>query len=208
MAMQRGPAVRLESARFAMATAEASTPVAPFQQWAADPKVMTPLNLPARSLSAERVRLYFESFDNRAKYLFVMQDRWNGRQIGFWICEFNPIHLTCAIHQVIGEARYWGLGVTQELGIVLIDWIFATGRVEKISLSVPEHHQQVVNLMNHIGWPLDGLFRAELKSAFDASRIGEYRFGLLAPEWPDVRQRLSEQLRRRRARTAPNSATA
>lgn len=191
--------MRLETARFAMETAGAGTAVEPFQKWAADPKVMTPLNMPTRQLPADRIRQYFASFDNRTKYLFVMLDRRSGRQIGFWICELNPVHLTCAIHQVVGEPRYWGLGVTQELGIALIDWLFASGRVEKVSLSVPEHHRQVVNLMNHIGWPLDGLFRAELKSVFDGSRMGEYRFGLLAGEWPPVRQKLVEQLQRRRA---------
>lgn len=194
MATDRGQEIQLEAARYRLATWAPGRDGEAFRRWAADPSIMQPLNLPVRQLSEERVQAYFASFDNRSRFLFATVERASGRPVGFWNAQVHPVHRTCSLHLAIGEKAHWGRGVTQEAGIVLIDWLFDERAVEKIALSVPETNRRMRNLCRQLGWPQEGLLRGELKAAGGEGRIDEVRYGLLKAEWPGVRRRAAAKL--------------
>ncbi|MEX0922128.1 MAG: GNAT family protein [Rhodovibrionaceae bacterium] len=187
--MQKASPLRLETPRFVLRTLGAEDPPEPFQKWAADPAIMAPLNLPTRELTAEQVRAYFASFDGRRKFLFGLFSRTSGQQFGFWIVEVNALHATGNWHLAIGERDYWGRGAPLEIGIALLDWLFETQGLEKLSATVPANNPRVRRFYEAVGWPLEGVLRGELKAMNGEGRIDECRYGLLRADWPEVRRR-------------------
>jgi RimJ/RimL family protein N-acetyltransferase len=198
MTVERGPEIGLETQRFLLATLPPGQSTEPFRRWAADPRIMGPLNLPARVLSEQQAAAYYAGFDNRLKYLFGAFAKSSGRQIGFWNVEVHPVHDTASLHVVIGERSYWGKGVPMELGVALIDWLFHRRGVEKASLSVVETNARVRRICEVIGWPLEAVLQGELKAADGTGRLGECRFGLVKAAWPDVRRRALASYQRRK----------
>lgn len=196
MAAKRADEINLQTPRFELTTQAPASSQEAFARWAADARIMAPLNLPTRALSEAQVRDYFAGFDNRTRLLLVILERERSRAVGFWNMQINPVHRTCSLHLALGEATVWGRGATEETGVCLIDWLFGQRGIEKVTLSVPETNRRMRNLLRHLGWPEEALLPGELAAADGTGRIAECRLGLLKSDWPPVRQQALARLRR------------
>jgi hypothetical protein len=65
------------TARFALRALSARDDTAPFRRWARDPRIMGPLNLPARHLTAEQIAAYWAGFDNQTRFFIGIFDAAN-----------------------------------------------------------------------------------------------------------------------------------
>lgn len=180
--MSAGAPVRLVTPRYELRTRTGADPTDAFRRWAADAAMMNPMNLPARSLTAEQVAAYWAGFDNRERFFFGIADLATGREVGFWTVEGNLIHGSAAVHHAV-DPGWWRQDVAVETGVALIDWLFEVQRFEKLTGGTLPANAKVVHFLKLGGWQEEGYLRQELRSMVGPGRLDQLKFGLLPEEW-------------------------
>jgi RimJ/RimL family protein N-acetyltransferase len=181
----------LKTKRFEMRTLGSADSSEAFRRWASDADLMEPMNLPARSLTADQVRNYFGTFDNIDRFFFGIFDRATGTSVGFWMIEANSVHQTATWNIAIDQAN-WGEDVAVETGIPLLDYLFDVRGIRKmITLTLPTN-EKVISRMKLGSWRQEGYFVRELQSLNGPERLDQVRFALLSDEWPAARKRVLE----------------
>jgi RimJ/RimL family protein N-acetyltransferase len=191
--------VNITTERFLLRSITRDDDLEPLRQWVANPKVMTALNLPARELSEGEARAYVGAFDAQTRFLIGVFPRPRPAQlIGFYIVEVNLHHRTATWHMAIGDRSFPSPDVTLEASPALLEWLFGSVGIEKMIGTCTPHNRVILQRYRSTGWRQEGVLKEELRSMTGPGRLDQVRFGLLKAEWPAVRSRFAEILRRRR----------
>lgn len=173
-----GPPVLIDTPRFrarSVRPADASQEIA---DWFADPDRVGPLNLPTRSLSLPDLRRFFDSFDNRTRFLVALIDKADGKITGFYHAEFHALHRLSRISFLNGTADGRGRRAMAVLGYPLLALQFQRYGIEKIVGQVLVTNTVLCRHLDRLGFQREGLLRAQVRAPGGA-RLDQVLFGLL-----------------------------
>jgi RimJ/RimL family protein N-acetyltransferase len=179
----------LTTPRFRLRTIDSGDSSHDFRAWTQDADLMAPMNLPVRSLTDKQVKSYFGSFDNIDRFFFLVEELETGAAIGFWTIEVNRIHRTATWNIAVSQQN-WGEDVAVETGMPLLDYLFGQCGIEKMVTLTLTSNAKVIHRMEMGSWKLEGRFVKELSSPDGSQRLDQFRFALLATDWPAARGRL------------------
>jgi N-acetyltransferase len=86
-------------------------------------------------------------------------------------------------------------GANTEAKLLMLAYAFESWRVLSVCLHTDARNERSRAAIERIGGKLDGILRAH-RMAADFTPRDSARFSILAAEWPDVKRRLGESLRR------------
>ncbi len=151
--------------------------------WSADREVMGPLNVPANRMTKDQLTRYIVHHDNDRAYLIGIFTKAMSQHIGFFMVEMNKLHASANFNLVIGDKRFWGKGVVNEVRAALLDEFFEHRGVEKAYGTPLARNFPAVFNYKAQGWKLEGVMRGQCKSMTDGSRLDQYHFGMMREEW-------------------------
>lgn len=190
---QRGKPVDIQTERFQLRSLRTGDIGERWMSWAADPDVTLPMNaLPRRPGRAE-LESYIARFDNTSGFGIGIFTRPEKLFIGFYMIGIDQLQRTANFNVMIGDKDYWGKGVVNETRAALLDFLFRYKGVEKATGHPLARNFPAVFNYKAQGWHLEGVLRGQARSPADGSRLDQYQFGMLASEWPAVKERLASR---------------
>ena len=178
-----GPAIGLETQRFKLRSLKPSDASQRYINWIADEAVMTPLNMPVRTLTRPELATYISAFDNRLRYLVGMFDKETDIHFGILQADIAPQHALAKLSFLIGEKEYRGIGALRECAVALITHLFEARDIEKIAARVTVGNEPSRVNFEKMGFRNEGLMKGEIKSFQDGKRLDQHLFGMLKQEW-------------------------
>jgi len=182
-----GPAIGLETERFKLRSLKPSDASQRYINWIADEAVMTPLNMPVRTLTRPELATYISAFDNRLRYLVGMFDKETDIHFGILQADIAPQHALAKLSFLIGEKDYRGIGALRECAVALITHLFEARDIEKIAARVTVGNEASRANFEKMGFRNEGLMVGEIKSFEDGSRLDQHLFGQLKEEWAPLK---------------------
>lgn len=182
-AQAMGMSIDLSTVRYRLRSLAPADASARFLTWIADPDVMGPLNMPARTLTQPEVQAYIGGFDRRRRHLLGMFDKASGGHFGIIIVEISEQHRLAKLAYLIGDKAHRGQGALRECLRALITRLFDRHGVEKITAHVGTENAPSIKALEALGLRREGTMRGEVRSFRDGSRVDQYFYGLLKPEW-------------------------
>jgi RimJ/RimL family protein N-acetyltransferase len=176
-----GPPLVIDTARFRARSVRPADATQEIADWFADPDRVGPLNLLPRSLSLSDLRRFFDSFDNRSRFLVALIDKADGQITGFYHAEFHPLHRLSRISFLNGSADGRGRRAMAVLGRPLLKLQFDRYKIEKIVAQVLVTNQVLCRHLDRLGFQREGLLRAQVRAPGGA-RLDQVLFGLLPGE--------------------------
>ncbi len=146
--------------------------------WFADPSRVGPLNLPPRQLSLPELLRFFDSFDNRSRFLLALIDRAGDRITGFAHAEFHGPHRTSRIAFLNGPNHLASRRAVAALGLPLLKLQFQRYGIEKIMAQVLASNATLCQYLDRIGFQREGYLRAQVRAP-GGGRLDQVLFGLL-----------------------------
>jgi RimJ/RimL family protein N-acetyltransferase len=150
--------------------------------WFADPARVGPLNLAPRQLTLPELRRFFDSFDNRSRFLVALIDKAPGsgadRITGFYHAEFHGAHRTSRISFLNGPNDTTARRAMTVLGLPLLKLQFTRYGIEKIVAQVLTSNETLCRQLDRIGFQREGYLRAQVRAP-DGTRRDQVLFGLL-----------------------------
>jgi RimJ/RimL family protein N-acetyltransferase len=161
-----------------------------FREWFANPKIMHPMNLPARELKREALAEYIEGFDGQTRLLLGIFDKSNGAFSGFWMVEINGPQRVATIYLAIDRANALAPLIALETVVPLGDLLLKSG-IEKAVGHIIGSNQRAVELVETVGMKLEGVLREEVVDLTGGGgRVDLSRFALLRSEYAAFRERV------------------
>lgn len=181
-AVPPGPPVLIDTPRFRARSVRASDASQEIADWFADPVRVGPLNLPPRVLSLADLRRFFDSFDNRSRFLVALIDKaadsGPDRITGFYHAEFHGPHRTSRISFLNGPNDATARRAMAVLGLPLLKLQFTRYGIEKIVAQVLTTNDVLCRHLDRIGFQREGYLRAQVRAP-DGTRRDQVLFGLL-----------------------------
>jgi RimJ/RimL family protein N-acetyltransferase len=184
----QGNPINLTTQRFVVRSLTADDASQDWCDWYRDAEVMTPLNSPVRQRTVGEFADYCARFDNDHLYLIGVFTRAEGLHIGQFLLEVDKAHATATFNVMIGDKRFWGQGVVNEVRAALLDEIFEHREVEKACGRPFARNFPAVFNYKAQGWRLEGILRGHAKSVVDGSRLDQCLYGMMREEWRAQRQ--------------------
>jgi RimJ/RimL family protein N-acetyltransferase len=179
--------MRLETRRYLLRTVTPADANARWLGWAADPDVMTPLNVATRQMTLTDLQRYIATFDQVARCLIGVVDKASGQQIGFYEIDFDMTHRLATFNVVIGDKAHWGERVVNETRAALLDHVFTRRSVEKaVGRPIARNFPAIFNYRAQ-GWRLEGILKAHRRIFDGSGRIDQFEFGLTRDDWRILR---------------------
>jgi len=190
-------ALRLETRRFVLRTVTPGDAHARWLGWAADPEVMSPLNVRTRQMSLPDLQRYIATFDQVGRCLIGIYDKSTEQQIGFYEIDFEPAHRLATFNVIVGDKAYWGGQAVSETRSALLDYVFTKRGVEKaVGRPLARNFPAIYNYRAQ-GWRLEGILKSH-RQMFDGSgRVDQFQFGLTKDDWRAHKARASSNGPRR-----------
>ena len=182
-------ALRLETRRFILRTVTPADASARWLGWAADPEVMSPLNVKTRKMSLTDLQRYIATFDQVGRCLVGIYAKTGGQQVGFYEVEFDPTHRLATFNVVVGDKTFWGQHLVNETRAALLDYVFTKRGVEKaVGRPLARNFPAIFNYREQ-GWRLEGILKAHRRIFDGSGRVDQFQFGLTRDDWLSVKAR-------------------
>jgi RimJ/RimL family protein N-acetyltransferase len=172
------PPVLIDTPRFRARSVRATDARQDIADWFADPARVGPLNLTPRQLSLPDLRRFFDSFDNRSRFLVALIDKGTERITGFCHAEFHGPHRTSRISFLNGPNDAASRRAMVALAVPLLKLQFARYGIEKTVAQVLTDNTSLCRHLDRIGFQREGFLRAQVRAP-DGTRRDQVLFGLL-----------------------------
>ncbi len=181
LSQKPGPPILIDTPRFRARSVRASDATQAIADWFADPGRVGPLNLPPRVLSLPDLRRFFDSIDNRSRFLVALIDRKADRITGFAHVEFSALHRVSRVAFLNGPND-----VASRRALIVISRPFLADQfrrlgAEKIVSQILSDNTAMCGLLDRLGFRREGLLRAQVRSP-GGGRLDQVFFGLLPDE--------------------------
>lgn len=173
-----GPPVLVDTSRYRARSVRSGDAKQEIADWFADPARVGPLNLSPRTLSLPELRRFFDSFDNRARFLVALIDKADDRITGFFHAEFHGLHRTSRIAFLNGPNDVASRRAMAALGWPLLKLQFQRYGIEKIMAQVLASNGVLCRHLDRIGFQREGYLRAQVRAP-GGGRLDQVLFGLL-----------------------------
>jgi len=173
-----GPPVLIDTPRFRARSVRSSDASQQIADWFADPVRVGPLNLAPRQLTLPDLRRFFDSFDNRSRFLVALIDKTDDHITGFCHAEFHGLHRTSRISFLNGPNDITARRAITVLALPLLKLQFTRYGIEKVVAQVLTTNTSLSRHLDRIGFQREGHLRAQVRAP-DGTRRDQVLFGLL-----------------------------
>jgi ribosomal-protein-alanine N-acetyltransferase len=177
-----GEMFHLETRRFKIRPLAPDDASASYLSWWNDPRIQAGFNLPARGWQLEHARQHIASFDNQTRFHLGIFCKESRDLIGFVALFFHQRNNLALWNILIGEKRFWGRRVAQELAPTLLRVIFEDIGIEKMKAEIHGPNRAAMILNESLGFSREGVLRNEFPT-IDGGRADLTYYGLLRDEW-------------------------
>ena len=158
-----------------------------YVSWWNDPEIMEGI---ARSKAVTTVMHHRKriatQFDNKTTFHLGVFDKDKNLLVGFIAIFCNPFHRTAWTNTIIGDRKYWGKNLVIEARGAVIDFIFNTLQMEKITgKPIARNIPSVFNYRAQ-GFTCEGILREEYRYE-DGTRVDVCCFSMLRKEWEAIK---------------------
>ncbi len=143
--------VRLKTARYVLRTVEADDATAGWSQWMLDPAAARWLNAIPRAASADEIRNYIATFDNKASHLIGIFEKESGRLIGIHAIYIDWAYNEYQINVMVGEADARNQGARSEARPAIHQYFMEELGLEASRATVLAGHPSLAG-MQRWGW--------------------------------------------------------
>ncbi len=177
----------LETERFRLVSMSRAQVVRQTFAWSNDKEIMAGFNETAGGWKRRRWRRRFRRFDDAGGFCFGIWPKEGGPMIGIHTISLNKAKDTATLSVMIGDRAWWGRKVVTEVRGYLVDWLFRTLRVHRVTGMT--HSRNMPSLFNYraLGFVYEGAMREHM-TGLEGKRLDMVLFGLLRPEW-EAKQR-------------------
>lgn len=164
-------------------------------QVAGDKRIWTHYTLDGSDAGRFRVALddALTQRDKGTQFPFVIVEKSTGRLIGSTrLLEIQQVHRKLEIGWTWIHPDYWGTAVNLECKLLLLSFCFETLGTTRVQLRTDENNIRSRKAIEKIGATFEGIIRHDLIRDNGTNRNSAY-FSIIEPEWPQVRQDLSEK---------------
>ncbi|MFM6959691.1 MAG: GNAT family N-acetyltransferase [Schleiferiaceae bacterium] len=178
----RGVSFKVDLPNFTLRSLGPDDVNADYVSWWNDAEIQGRLGAFARGWGLADARRHVDRFDiDRDLHLGIF-DRAEERLVGFYTIFTNKRTGVATTNRVIGDKSYWRKGISKELSVWSIPFIFQAMGMEKISASIHGENHSSMWLVEYFGFQREGVLRSELP-AHDGGRLDVYKYGLLRSDW-------------------------
>lgn len=186
--MKPAPPVLVDTPRFRGRSVRPTDATPEVAAWFADPARVGPLNLPPRQMTVPDLRRFFDSFDNRSRFLIALIEKDSDRLCGFLHAEFHPLHRLSRISFLSGASDVAARRAVLALSSPLIAVQFTRYGIEKIVAQVLATNRPIATLLDRLGFRREGYLVGQVRSPDGTARLDQILFGLLASDRAALRQ--------------------
>ena len=131
--------------------------------WANDPAVTHYLFMGAKPNIFENMEEWFNTMRHDAsETLFVICDKQNNKVVGFCgLHRIDWIGRTAEYRIFLGEKDYWGKGIGQEAGKLLVRYGFEKLNMNKVWLGVTDENVPAIKSYEKLGFVHEGVLRQD-----------------------------------------------
>lgn len=188
MTHQPGALLNLETERFTLTSMTREDAKGEFSTWLADEDVMIGLNMPKRQFSSLQAVRFVLDFDNYHRFCLGIKNKKDQQLIGFFIVDCDHNQQCAETSVVMGEKSFWGKGVVIETRSVLLDYLF--GSLNMFKVTGRPHSRNFSSIFNYkaMGFTCEAVLRQQMKTYNAEQRLDQLVFGILKQEWLERRQ--------------------
>lgn len=187
-AWRPGAPVRLETARFELASMTRWEAARHSYPWALDPEVMLPFGVPAKAWTRLGWYKWHKAYNNRKKFCFAIRPKGTPAVIGYESCEISS-QKNAYLTVIIGDRSWWGKGVVVECRREIIRFLFETVGCRRVWGTPSARNLPSVFNYQALGFKSEGILRQHGIDARTLHPVDHLVFGLLREEWPRTRER-------------------
>lgn len=124
--------------------------------WLADPWTVNAVNPPRATLGKKEIVDYIRSFDQRAHLLLGIFERHTRRHVGVVRVDIDAERREALVSALIGEAEMRNRGATTFAFEALLNHLFFTLKLARVSASVLERNVVTLGYLAKLGWTRQG----------------------------------------------------
>lgn len=177
----------LETERFRLVSLTRGQATRASHPWSGDTEVMAGFNERAGKVKRRRWRRRYRRFDDVHNICFGIWPKEGGGMIGIHSINMPESRDNASLMVMIGDHAWWGKKVVEEVRGFLVDWLFRTTPVHRVSGMT--HSRNFSSIFNYkrLGFTYEGALR-ELYPGIAGGRVDMILFSLLRPEWEALRK--------------------
>jgi ribosomal-protein-alanine N-acetyltransferase len=180
----KGAEVRLETGRFMLASMKPKHITTEYVSWWNDPVIQSPMNMPVRNLTKNNLINKLMKFDNQNSFhLGVFRKGRDDAPVGFVSIFVKPNFGNAEVNIVIGDKKFWGCGVPQEVLPAVFDFAFDSLKAEKLCTDVAGTNRASLAMCKRMGFVCEGVLRKHKPGIKGDDRVDIHQFALLKEEW-------------------------
>ena len=151
--------------------------------WLNDPEVTKYLETGAfPTTMADLEKFYASVTGSPSEVIFAVVDRGTDEHIGnVKLGPINWVHRRSMFGIMIGDKRFWGKGVGEEVTRLMVEYGFQRLNLHRIGLVVFEEHESAVRCYQNVGFQLEGKLREQMFQ--DGKYKNHLWMGLLRSEY-------------------------
>jgi RimJ/RimL family protein N-acetyltransferase len=140
--------------------------------WLSDSWTVHVLNPAPRKSQKSDIAEYIKQFDQRSRLLLGIFERGTRLHVGFIRLDIDYAASAALVNAVIGEPQHRNSGATTDVFVPLLDFLFDTVAIEKVSASILERNQVTLRYLLKLGWQMDPATESRIKSNLDGTMLG------------------------------------
>ena len=181
-----GDPVRIETERYVLRSLTPDDVTERYLAWLRDPDVTRYMNARFDDATAESLRRFVASHDDRDSFLLGIFVREGDVHVGNLRAECNLRHGHCFTGTMIGDRDYWGKGVVLEARAAFLDFLFGpVGVLKACGMIYADNAAGVFNYQSQ-GWVVEGILRNHVVSGDRRSDV--IQFALFRDDWHTRRE--------------------
>jgi len=152
--------------------------------WLNDPEVNAHLFVGRSPATMDSLNAYFESNSaNRNVVMFAILDGESGAHIGnVRLDMYDTLSRIVDWGIMIGEKRFWGRGIAQEVARPTLAWAFERWSAHKITLGVSYGNTAAIKACENAGFKIEGRQRSQIYEG--GAYVDKILMGLLREDLP------------------------
>lgn len=151
--------------------------------WLADPEVVRFSEQRYRTHTMESCRSYFESFAGSSNFFWALEAKdLSLGHVGNMNAYVEPQHAVADVGILLGERSVWGRGYGCEAWIAVLDHLFTTHAMRKITAGTLSTNAAMLAIMKRAGMADDG--RRVRQYVYDGQEADLVYAAAFADSWP------------------------
>jgi RimJ/RimL family protein N-acetyltransferase len=176
--------ININTDRFIVKTLSPRDACDSLANWLADAELMANMNKKPRKFFMRQVEEFISSYDQAKDLIVGVFTKEEKKLIGYYTIGIIPGDRRAYLTVLIGDRKYWGQRTVLETRAALLDYLFKSAHVDKVSGSPISRNFPAIFNYKAQGWSCEGTMKEHVVDANQPQkRLDIYFFGMLKSDW-------------------------